>query len=249
MKASVNADYRLVLPYGDRRIRCEVRRSRLREKHAVAIHVDPDGRVLVDAPRHAEKSDIRVAVTKRLGWVNRRLIEVEGRLRLVMPREFVSGETVFYLGRRYRLKVIANASAQAVRLRGGYLEVSVSEHSPNVIRKEMDSWYRNRAKLVLKNRLNEICKDLRWVKTIPPVTIRTMQVQWGSCSPQGRITLNPALVRAPRECIDYVVLHELCHLKQHNHSIEFYRLLNTHLPDWKRIKNRLDEMAEVLLSS
>ena len=131
----------------------------------MAIHVDPDGRVLIDAPRHAEKADIRVAVTKRLGWVNRRLIEVEGRLRLVMPREYVSGETVFYLGRRYRLKVMSAASAQAVRLRGGYLEVSVSEHSPNVIRKEMDSWYRNRAKLVLKDRLDEICKGLRWVKT------------------------------------------------------------------------------------
>lgn len=249
MKTTADADFRLVLPYGDRRIRCEVRRSKLRSKRSVAIHVDPDGRVLVDAPWHAAESDIKLAVTKRLGWIHRRLDEVESRLRLVTPREYVSGETVFYLGRRYRLKVLSNPGEQAAKLRGGYLEVIARERSPKAVRKEMDFWYRNRAKLVLKERLENLCKDLRWVSMMPPVTIRTMRVQWGSCSPLGRITLNPALVRAPRECIDYVLLHELCHLKQHNHSSAFYRLLDAHLPDWRRIKMRLDGMAEILLSS
>jgi hypothetical protein len=75
-----------------------------------------------------------------------------------------------------------------------------------------------------------------------------MQKQWGSCSPQGHILLNPHLVKAPRECIDYVIIHELCHLKEHNHSPEFYRLLCLQMPDWKQVKAKLDGMAELLLN-
>lgn len=71
-----------------------------------------------------------------------------------------------------------------------------------------------------------------------------MTVQWGSCSPSGRITLNPLLVKTPRECIDYVLLHELCHLLHHNHSPRFYRALDRHMPNWRAVKERLDEMAE-----
>ena len=75
-----------------------------------------------------------------------------------------------------------------------------------------------------------------------------MQTQWGSCSPAGRITLNPHLVKAPRDCIDYVILHELCHLAEHNHSERFYRLMQQVMPQWGKIKQRLDGMAASLLN-
>ena len=88
---------------------------------------------------------------------------------------------------------------------------------------------------------------LRWVSQLPPVRIQVMTVQWGSCSPAGRITLNPHLVKAPRECIDYVLLHELCHLQHHNHSPNFYKALDRHMPRWRLVKSRLDKMAEQLL--
>src|SRR5690606_33372808 len=77
----------------------------------------------------------------------------------------------------------------------------------------------------------------------PPMRILTMQTQWGSCSPNGRITLNPHLVKAPRECIDYVILHELCHIAEHNHSERFYRLMNQVMPKWEKTKERLDGMV------
>ncbi|MNI90038.1 WLM domain protein [compost metagenome] len=75
-----------------------------------------------------------------------------------------------------------------------------------------------------------------------------MQTQWGSCSPKGRITLNPHLVKTPRECIDYVILHELCHIAEHNHSERFYRLLTQVMPNWEKVKARLDGMAALVLS-
>lgn len=76
-----------------------------------------------------------------------------------------------------------------------------------------------------------------------------MKKQWGSCSPQGHILLNPHLVKAPRDCIDYVILHELCHLQEHNHSPKFYQLLSQLMPAWKSVKTRLDSMAELLLNT
>ncbi len=97
-------------------------------------------------------------------------------------------------------------------------------------------------------RLDRIASELRWVRQLPPLRLRAMRVQWGSCSPGGRLTLNPHLVRAPRECIDYVLLHELCHLKEHNHSARFYRLLDAHMPSWRAVKARLDGLAEVVLN-
>jgi len=75
-----------------------------------------------------------------------------------------------------------------------------------------------------------------------------MKTQWGSCSPTGAILLNPHLVKAPRECIDYVISHELCHLKEHNHSPRYYRLLSKIMPRWEVVKARLDGMAELLLN-
>ena len=248
MKATANADTRLALPYGDRRIRCEVRRSKLRVKPSVAIHVEPDGRVLIDAPLQAADAEIRLAVTRRLAWIHRRLLEVESRKKLLMPREYVSGETVLYLGRRYRLKVASTQLGHNTRLRGGYLEIAVTNRSPEIVREALEKWLCTRAKEVLPQRLAKLSARLQWVKATPPLSIRRMTRQWGSCSPQGRIALNVDLVRVPTECIDYVLLHELCHLKAHNHGPAFYRLLNAHLPDWKRVKSRVDEMADSVLA-
>lgn len=248
MKTMAQADTRLVLPYGDQRIRCEVRRSEQRVKPSIAIHVDPDGRVLIDAPLHVADPEIRVAVMRRLAWIHRRLMEVESRKRLLTPREYVSGETVHYLGRRYRLKVLSTQREHGARLRGGYLEVSVSNRAPEVVRKALEQWLRNRAGEVLPQRLAKVSERLRWVKAKPPISIRRMSRQWGSCSPNGRIALNVDLIRVPMPCIDYVLLHELCHLKAHNHGPSFYRLLNLHLPDWKQIKSRLDAMADLALA-
>ena len=161
---------------------------------------------------------------------------------------FVSGETAVYLGRRYRLKVVSTQGGNQVRLRGGYLEVAVSNRSPETVRHELEQWFQARAKEFLPRRLAMMSERLKWVKAIPPLSIRRMSRQWGSCSPQGRIALNAGLVRVPRECIDYVLLHELIHLREHNHGPAFYRILDRHLPDWKRTKARLDALADLALA-
>lgn len=236
--------------YGDELIRFTVRYQRARASGRVAIHVEPDGRVIVDAPQGASQAAIRTAVNARGRWIFKHVGDARRRLANVLPREYVSGESLLYLGRRYRLRVtVATDGAAGVRLQGGIIEALVPQRRADVVRRTLIDWYRSRARIVLGDRLESVAADLRWVRQLPPMRLQAMKAQWGSCSPAGRLTLNPGLVRAPRECIDYVLLHELCHLKEHNHSPRFYRLLDAHLPQWRSIKLRLDDLAEIILAS
>lgn len=231
--------------YGDEVISFSLRRQLSRTVTRVAIHVEPDARVLVDAPDTAPLADVLTAVKKRARWISQHVGAARARLANVLPREYVSGESLHYLGRRYLLKVIVNAEAAVeARMRGAFITVTVPEHAPRTIKSSLDAWYRQRARELFADRLAFMATPLRWVKQLPPMRLQFMTVQWGSCSPAGRITLNPLLVKAPRECIDYVLLHELCHLLHHNHSPKFYRTLDRHMPNWRAVKARLDNMAE-----
>jgi predicted metal-dependent hydrolase len=232
--------------YGSEQIAFSLRRQPSRLVSRIAIHVEPDGRVQVDAPALAPLADVLSAVRKRSRWISHHVSAAKDRLAQVLPREYVSGESVHYLGRRYCLKIIIEAgSAGEARLRGGFVVVTVPD--PNIVRLALDAWYRQRAREVFARRLAVVAEPLPWVQQLPPFRLQGMTRQWGSCSPAGRLTLNPWLVAAPREAIDYVLLHELCHLKHHNHARAFYAMLKGHMPNWEQIKSRLDAMAEVYL--
>lgn len=241
--------YILTLRYGDERIDCEVRMQASRRQNSIAIHVESDGRVLVDAPVSAPINRIRQALMRRIAWISRQRAALAQHPRPAAPREYVSGETWHYLGRRYLLKVIRGPVPSRVRLYGGYLEVVVDAGATAAhVRERLEAWYRQRAHEVLSQRMSAVSSELRWVHAPPPMVLRRMRRQWGSCSAAGRITLNTELIRAPRSCIDYVILHELCHLKAHDHSKAFYRLLDAHAPGWRRTKARLDGMAAWVLA-
>ncbi len=112
----------------------------------------------------------------------------------------------------------------------------------------LDKWYKQRADIIFTERLTAVLPKASWVTDTPPLKIMSMQKQWGSCSIKGNLNLNAHLVKAPKECIDYVILHELCHLKEHNHSERFWCLLTQVMPNWKAVKSKLDGMAELYLN-
>jgi predicted metal-dependent hydrolase len=204
--------------YGDELIPFE-RVARPQASGKVLIKVHPDCRVVVSAPREAGDAAVLAAV------------------------------------KQYLLKVIeAPDSVQGVKMLRGKLEVSVRSPVTDSAKRAgkaqalLVDWYKARAREVFARRLNAMLDQAIWVTERPPLRILTMQTQWGSCSPNGRITLNPHLVRAPRECIDYVILHELCHIAEHNHSERFYRLMSQVMPGWEKTKERLDGMANRLLT-
>jgi hypothetical protein len=215
----------------------------------VAIHVLPNGTVQVDAPVGTDISEVMAAVRRRARWIWLRLREHSERIRHVLPREYVSGESHFYLGKRYALKVIPHPTApQSVKLLRGQLEIRTRTREADKARTLLDAWYRQRAEDVFTRRLADCVAKVRWLKAEPGFRLLTMKTQWGSCSPKGELLLNPLLVKAPGHCVDYVIFHELCHLKEHNHSQRFYELLGGLLPDWEKRKAELDGLAEQLLN-
>ena len=234
--------------YADEPIRFE-RLPRTEGSSKILIRVLPDCRVQISAPEAASDEQVITAAKQRARWIYQQLREFRSRLEYVRPRQYISGESHYYLGKQYVLKVIENpAEKPTVKLLRGKIEVTVREKSVGKISALLADWYKARAKEVFARRLEAMLEQALWVGEKPPLRVLTMQTQWGSCSPVGRLTLNPYLVKAPRDCIDYVILHELCHLAEHNHSERFYRLMGQVMPDWEKIKERLDGMANTLIN-
>ena len=238
--------------YGGRRLAFLWRQRTKRPATGVRkarIHVHPNGLVEVETPPETTLSEAKQALLKRAQWVSRHLREIEARRADILERDYVSGETVFYLGRRYMLKVNECSQPEPVKLLRGKVCIGLASPSKQTVKAALDSWYQNRAKIVFRRRIEAVTGRLSWIKEVPALSVRPMTTQWGSCSPSGRIALNPHLIKTPTRCIDYVLIHELCHLKEHNHSAQFYRLLGRSMPDWEKVKASLDGMSELYLNS
>ena len=220
------------------------------KKNKISIHVYPDGTVQVDSPENTPILDIKKAVSKRARWICKHVLQVRLQKEHALQRNYVSGESHFYMGRRYKLKLIKVLRMEpSVRLFRGCIEIRTRDKHSSVIKKQLFEWYRDHAKDVFQKRMEVLVDKSSWIKEIPQWKLLSMTKQWGSCSPKGIISLNPHLVKAPRECIDYVILHEVCHLKEHNHSPRYYRLLSQAMPGWESVKAKLDGMSELLLNS
>lgn len=238
---------RHTLIYGDERIPYHVNPDPKRTTR-IAIHVDPDGSVIVDAPLNHPDDMIQKAVHKRARWIVDHVAEARDRYRHVQPRSYVSGEQILYLGRRYMLKVSQDNDARGIaRLRGNRLEISTKVTDANKVRSIVRAWYRTRARNYFARQIDMQSAILPWIDHPPGFRLMEMSRQWGSCSHQGQIILNPHLVKAPRDCIEYVVIHELAHLKFHDHGENFWGLIDQVLPNWQVAKKQLDQMVEVLM--
>jgi len=210
-------------------------------RRTLAISVLPDGTLELAAPELATLPVILAKVAKRLAWLRAQRRNFAAMNTARPPLRYVSGATHRYLGRQYRLKVIAGPEP-AVALRGAFLHVTVPEKTETTVSEALRQWYRRRAQEQFTRRLTrweEWCRTHRLPQ--PRLRLRSMLKRWGSASRDGSISLNPELVRAPSACIDYVITHEICHLKQPNHGPAFWLLLMQLCPNWTKLKVRLEE--------
>ncbi|MFH0908790.1 MAG: SprT family zinc-dependent metalloprotease [bacterium] len=219
--------------------RYQITRSRRR---TLAISVLPDCRVEVVAPMKAAVPAIEAKLTKRAGWIARqRRIFAAFHADRPKPR-FCSGATHRYLGRQYRLKVTA-AKRTSVKLIGGYFHITSRSTAPSAVAALLKRWYRERA-------THQFCRRIEpwrgWCASKglpePRVLLRAMPKRWGSAHATGTILLNPELVRAPSSCIDYVIIHEICHLKRPRHDRAFFKILQQLCPRWQKAKLRLETL-------
>ncbi len=212
-----------------------------RNRKQLGIEVHPDKSVIVLAPVGKSLETVLQRVRKRATWIIRQRDYFERFQPLPPPKRFISGETHRYLGRQYRLKVVASED-ESVKLVGRFIWV-YSSYPADPARTEalLQAWYATHAKAMFTKRLAVCQKVARGVNKVEPrVIVRRMKNRWGSCSNRGTILLNTELVKAPIDCIDYVIVHELCHLRERNHTPAFYRLLSRCMPDWERRKARLE---------
>ena len=227
--------------FGTRRISYNLHRQ---DRKRIRIIVAPELTVDVFAPVIADEDQIQAAVMKKAAWVARKLDALESYHPLSTPKKYISGETFIYLGRQYRLKV-EQGQNQPAKLMGRFLKVWVEDrNNTRSVKKTVDAWYRKRAHEIFDRYMQKsYAIASRHGVPEPVLSIRTMRRRWGSCSSKGRITLNLNLVKAPVHCIEYVIMHELCHVKYHNHSTSFYSLLTRCQPDWRRRKAELDRVV------
>ena len=208
-------------------------------RRTLGIEVHPDLSVLVRAPLDCDPEIIRARVRKRASWISKQLSNFQRYSPRTPARQYVSGETHLYLGRQYRLKVVAGESS-SIKMNRGHLVLTLpGKANPDRVKALLHRWFLDHARQVFIDVLDEYLSRFKG-RHRPRLIVRTMQSRWGSLSQAGTMTLNANLIRAPRACIEYVVAHELCHLKHRDHNASFFRLLGQVMPDWEKRKQRLE---------
>jgi predicted metal-dependent hydrolase len=200
----------------------------------------PNGRIRVAAPFGVSDEAVRLAIVTRMGWIKRQQLKFETQSRQ-SGRSYVSGESHFFFGQRYRLNVIDGAQAGHVELRNSRtLDLHVRKGSDRATRERVfQAWYRaelrSRAAPLVASWADACGVDL------PQWGIKRMKTKWGTCNIEAkRIWLNLELVKKPPQCLEYVIVHELVHFFERNHTDRFVALLDQKLPHWRSIRDELN---------
>jgi predicted metal-dependent hydrolase len=214
-------------------------------RKTLALHILNDARVEVRAPKWVSKRDIESFVQERTSWA---LQEQQKALqKLASQARYLDGECHYYLGQQYLLSV-TEAGRASTHFQDSIFTVKVRNPDDEAqVKAALERWYRRQGEAFFAQRL-AICYQRLPIETLdfrplPNLSLRKMRNRWGSCSSKGAITLNSLLMKMPVECIDYVIVHELCHLWEFNHSKAFYQLMSRLMPEWKRHKALLEELA------
>ncbi len=226
------------ITYGQETLSFDLISSRRR---TLQVSVYPDGKIVVKVPEGTSAEEVKKRVLNRRRWIKSKLDYFQQFKPRTPARHYISGETHRYLGKQYRLKVIPHADA-SVRLTHGRFVVSVKgESSPETVKAMLDRWYAKKARHHFEASFERCWPAFaRQGYPRPTLKLRTMKTRWGSLSSKGTLTLNTRLVCAHGECIDYVLMHELCHLAHPHHGTAFFRLLDQLMPGWSRCKDRLE---------
>ncbi|MDP4268967.1 MAG: SprT family zinc-dependent metalloprotease [Bacteroidota bacterium] len=231
------------IEYGSKRIDFRLEYS---NRRTLGITVTPDLEVLVKAPFDAAIDVIKERLRKKAPWIIRQLSFFLSFQPRQTDRKYIGGETHLYLGKQYRLKVINEESGvmsgEGVKLKGQFLEVYSRDISR--VKTLVEAWYLDKAKVKfhqLAKPLFDVFIKRNDIENVDyNLSIRQMPTRWGSCTAKGRIILNPELIKAPKACIEYVIVHELCHLIHHDHTQKFLDLQTREMPQWEKWKNKLE---------
>jgi predicted metal-dependent hydrolase len=224
-------------------------RSPGREK-TIALQVQPDGRIVVRAPARTPATRIREVLQRKTAWLSlRRRAALANTMPTQSSKEFVAGESFFLLGQHRRLKFVPQLGAVSAVASGRSLVVATPPTEPPTKRQTREALslcFRKEAASTFAQRLRRFLPKLG-IKEAPRLMIADQTRRWGSCNLRGELRLNWRLVGAPLSLIDYVIVHELCHLRWSDHSARFWRELRRVMPDYLVREQALAQIGAELI--
>ncbi len=225
------------IDFGSKQIKFQVKFAK---RKSLGITVTPDMEVLATAPIDTPIERIKEKIRHRAPWI----IKQQGFFLSFhpksAPKRYVNGESHLYLGRNYRLRILSGKKNQ-VTYKGRFIEVTTKDKTKvkSLIRK----WYRIKAKEKFAEIAEPLIQKFKKYQVEPRgLYLQEMTTRWGSCTSKGKIILNPELIKAPKACIEYVIVHELCHLIHPNHTQKFFDLQTKEMKDWEKWKNKLEKL-------
>jgi predicted metal-dependent hydrolase len=215
-------------------------------RRTIGITIRSDASVIVRVPKHVAQRQVDEVLALKNGWIQRKRENIQARERSrPKPPEFKDGEIIPYLGQTLRLVVTHGLENRArVEAVGGTLVVHIPPHPDpapelqELVMAAVVGWYKNQARALLPSRIEALKSRLGFHPA--RVAIKDQRTRWGSCSSKGNVNLNWRLILCPPPVMDYVVIHELCHLKIHSHSASFWQLVASVVPGYKTYKKWLE---------
>jgi len=234
------------LIYGGKTIPCHVTYD---WKSSMRLAVHKNGEVHIKVPHLIPDVMIKSFLKQKASWIYRQYTFTKLHDDSLAPKEYKEGETHFFMGERYRLTVIKGERDSVSRSEENVLGekriiVTTQRPSPLLVKSQLRAWYHDMGVTVLYERYRKALAPFAQIGIIPEsLTYKRMYGKWGTCAHDGAICLNPELIKTPLECIDYVVYHELCHVRHHNHGEGFHSLMTQMLPDWKLRRKKLNQYS------
>lgn len=221
-----------------------------KEVRNLNLRVRKDGGVLVSANPIVPEEEVEAFIRAKAGFIlaAKKRFDEAARYR-PEPKQYISGESFLFLGHSLRLEV-SQDKKESISSDGVYLRLHVKDPNDFAKKQRMVRNYMNKqCRQVFSEVLNETYPIFeKYGVELPTLRIRDMETRWGSClAKKGIVTLNRRLLEAPRNCVEYVVMHEMCHFIHPNHSKQFYAFLTMLMPDWHVRKKVLDKGAEYWL--
>lgn len=210
------------------------------DRKTLGLEVLPDLRIIVKVPQGASLKEIEGFLVRKWSWLEKQLSELRKLKKVISEKQYVSGESFYYLGRQYML-LVETANEDAIKLTKGKLHIYTTKaiRNSSYNQKLLETWYERRRLKIFKH---EYIKALRLFNfdAIPQLGQRVMSRRWGSYTADNKVLLNPRLIEVPREAIYYVCVHELCHVTNKRHDKLFYSEMTKRIPNWQHIKDSLE---------
>ncbi|MGD0343275.1 MAG: SprT family zinc-dependent metalloprotease [Bacteroidales bacterium] len=209
-------------------------------RRSLGISIGPDSGVIVRAPYRTSIKKIENLVLSKSSWIRKHLENYKSSVRINNNVVYNDGAITLFQGKELHIKII-ESNRYSIKLNGNFIEIGLKNISDKeLVGPMLEKWYRVVAEGIIRRKFEEVLIRFKDYNFKPSeLAVRALKRRWGSCNSKGKITISSELIKLDEVYLEYVILHELCHLKHHNHGKKFYGLLSEVFPDWKQRRSEL----------